>query len=258
MDNPAQQTVAFESKERSRGNDRVPRRRWSMPTLRKDWDRHVAHADELSKTPGFQVLRDTILDQAQPTGSDCALDVGAGTGLLALPLASSVDLIWAIDISPAMIDCLNSRALATGIDNIQTVVASATKLPLADNSIDIAVSNYCFHHLGRAAKRAAVGELHRVIKPGGRLVFADMMFAIRPFTQRDRGVISGKVGAMMRRGPAGLWRLAKIGFRVVTFTGEHPAPTEWWHGALENAGFIDVIVDPLTHEGGIAIARKPE
>ena len=232
-------------------------RAWSLPGLRKDWDRHVDHADELSRTPGFQHLRDSILGQAQPCNRDRALDVGTGTGLLALPLAKLVDWVWAIDISPAMVDCVRSRALAADLDNVQTAVVSATRLPLADGSIDVAVSNYCFHHLGRAGKRAAVDELYRVIRPGGRLVFADMMFAFRLSNQRDRRVITSKIRAMLQRGPRGLWRLFKTGLRIATFTGERPAPTEWWRRTLEDAGFVDVTVEPLTHEGGIAVARKP-
>ena len=63
-----------------------------------------------------------------------------------------------------------------------------------------------------------MAELHRVLKPGGRLVFADMMFALAPFTRRDRTVIADKVRSLTRRGPGGLWRLTKAGLRTVTFT----------------------------------------
>ncbi len=239
--------------------DQRPRHRWwPRPDLSKNWDRHVAHAEELSHTPGFEQLRDAILERAEPRGDDRALDIGAGTGLLTLPLAERVDWVWAIDISPAMIDCLSSRALVADLDNIQTAVVSATRLPLANDSIDLATSNYCFHHLGQAGKRAALAELYRVMQPGGRLVFADMMFALRASSKRDRTVIASKVRSIGRRGPAGFWRLAKAGFRILTFTGEHPAPTEWWKQALEETGFVDVTVQPLAHEGGIAVARKPK
>ncbi len=210
-----------------------------------------------SHTRGFEELRDLILEKAEPAADERALDVGAGTGLLALDLAGRVDWVWAVDISPAMIDCLNGRAIAAGLDNVQTAVVSATMLPIPDSSLDLATSNYCFHHLGASRKRAALAEIHRVLKPGGRLVFADMMFTIAPFTSRDRTVIAGKVRSLARRGPAGVWRLAKAGLRTVTFTGEHPAPTEWWQTALAEAGFVEIVVEPLAHEGGIAVARKP-
>jgi ubiquinone/menaquinone biosynthesis C-methylase UbiE len=232
---------------------RAPRRR----ALQKDWDRYVAHADQLARTPGFQGLRDRILEKAAPGSGDRALDVGTGTGLLALPLSRQASWVWAVDISPAMVECVRARASQRGLGNVGPVVASATELPLEDASVDVAVSNYCFHHLDRAGKRAAISELYRVLSPGGRLVFGDMMFGWRPTNQRDRGIVAAKARAMARRGPSGLVRLARNALRVVTFSGERPAPTEWWRRALLEGGFVDVAVEQLPHEGGVAIARRP-
>jgi hypothetical protein len=44
---------------------------------------------------------------------------------------------------------------------------------------------------------------------------------------------------------------------MVAGRGEHPARVEWWQEALLDAGFVDVTVRALEHEGGIALARKP-
>ena len=225
--------------------------------LRKDWDRHVLHADELSRTPGFQQLRDEILDRARPVAEDRAVDIGAGTGLLALPLAELVASVWAIDISAAMVEYLRSLVEERRLANVRPLAASADSLPLERESVDLVVSNYCFHHLGGAGKRRSLEEIHRVLAPGGRLVFGDMMFGWRPGDRRDRRVVASKVRAMARRGPAGLVRIARNALRVLTFTGERPAPPEWWRQALVDAGFIDVTVECLVHEGGIASARKP-
>ncbi len=225
--------------------------------MRKDWDRHVLHADELSRTPGFQELRNTILDLAQPDAADRAVDIGTGTGLLALPLARQVSCVWAVDISAAMVEHLRSRAGSDGLTNVHPLVASATSVPLERESVDLVVSNYCFHHLGRSDKKRGLEEVFRVLVPGGRLVFGDMMFGWRPARPRDRSVIASKVRAMARRGPAGFARLARNALRMLTFAGERPAPPEWWQQALGDAGFVDVAVKCLDHEGGIAVARKP-
>jgi SAM-dependent methyltransferase len=223
----------------------------------KDWDRHVLHAEELSRTPGFQRLRDEILDRARPTADDRALDIGTGTGLLALPLAERVASVWAIDISPGMVGHLGSVVASRGLHNLRPLIASAVSLPLGPGSVDLVVSNYCFHHLDRNGKRRCLEEAFRVLVPGGRLVFGDMMFSWGLTSRRDRRVIASKLAAMARRGPAGLLRIGRNALRAVTLRGEHPAPPEWWSRALADAGFVDVEVECLLHEGAIAFARKP-
>lgn len=225
--------------------------------LHKDWDRHVLHADELSRTPGFRELRNGILERAKPQTGELALDIGTGTGLLALPLAERCAGVWAIDISPAMIEHLRWVVFGRRVSNVYPLVGLATSLPLEDASVELVVSNYCFHHLDEAEKRRCVEEVHRVLTPGGRFVFGDMMFGWSPVAGRNRQVIGSKVRSMARRGPAGLARIARNGFKVMTGTGEHPAPPEWWCEALESAGFAGVGVECLPHEGAIAAARKP-
>lgn len=223
----------------------------------KDWDRHVRHADQLSRTAGFRQLRDEIIARARPAADERALDIGTGTGLLALPLAQQCASVWAIDISPAMVEQLRWVVVGRQLTNLYPLEASADSLPLEDGSVDLVVSNYCFHHLDEPGKRRSLEEVHRVLAPGGRLVFGDMMFGWSPVARRNRSVVLSKVRSMARRGPAGLARIARNGFKVMTGTGERPAPPEWWHEALEAAGFTGVSVESLRHEGGIAVARKP-
>jgi ubiquinone/menaquinone biosynthesis C-methylase UbiE len=228
-----------------------------MPALAKVWDHHVADAEEIARGAGFQALRDRILQLAEPRPDDEAVDVGAGTGLLSLPLAEQVRHVWAIDIAPAMCEYLRTKAASAGLANIDVAVASASSLPLVDASADLVVSNYCLHHLDDKGKRRALEEIMRVLRPGGRLVFGDMMFRVGLSDPRDRQVVSAKVKAMMRRGPAGFVRLAKNGLRVASGTWEQPARAEWWRHALLGCGFVDVDIRVLEHEGGIGFARKP-
>jgi hypothetical protein len=62
---------------------------------------------------------------------------------------------------------------------------------------------------------------------------------------------------MIARGPSGIGRLLRNAARVASGRGEHPARLGWWRGALRQAGFVEVSVSALAHEGGIAVARRP-
>ena len=227
-----------------------------MPTAAKNWDDYVAQAEEVARSAGFRELRDRILALATPQSSEVAVDIGAGTGLLTLPLAARCRQVWAVDISPAMTEYLRAKAQSAGLQNVQPVTASAISLPLVDGTADLVLSNYCFHHLDAAGKQRALGEVHRVLRPGGRLVFGDMMFRISVTDARDRRVVADKIRGMVGKGPAGIWRLARNGMRFAGGRWESPARAEWWHAALREHGFEAIELDVMTHEGGIASARR--
>src|SRR5262249_29098194 len=184
-------------------------------------------------------------------------DTGTGTGLLALAAAPRVARVSALDVSRAMCRHLADKFNRHGMGNVEVLVNSATHLPFGDDAVDVVLSNYCFHHLRGSEKARALAEIRRVLRPGGRLVFADVMLRMNLVTRRDRAVISLVVRLRIRGGPAGLARLAKTATRLASGRWEHPASAEWWRQALLEAGFVDVAVQALAHEGGIACARKP-
>jgi len=224
--------------------------------MTKNWDHHIVDAEEVARGAGFQALRDKILALAAARPQDAVVDVGAGTGLLTLALAEHVERVWAIDISPAMLEYLSAKLASAQVENVQTVVASAVSLPLVDESVDLVVSNYCLHHLDESGKRRALREAHRVLRPGGRLVFGDMMFGLGLAEARDREVVATKVRAMLRMGVPGVLRLLKNGARVASRRWERPARSQWWAAELELAGFAEVGIEVLDHEGGLAWGRK--
>lgn len=228
-----------------------------MSTSRKNWDQYVVHAERVARSPGFCDLRDRIVALAAPAAGEAAVDVGAGTGLLALNLAVHADRVWAIDISASMASYLETKALSAGFDNVRVAVASAESLPIVDRAVDLVVSNYCFHHMDEEGKRRALAETMRVLRPGGRLVIGDMMFALALAEARNRAVVGEKVRAMVRMGGPGVIRLIKNGMRLVAGRWERPAAAEWWRSALQDEGFTDVQVTTLDHEGGIAFGRRP-
>jgi len=238
----------------ARGHGGGRRPRWLRV---KDWDEHVEHLERMAATPGFLDLRDRVVELAGLRPEDRLLDVGAGTGLLTVAAAPRVARVSALDNSPAMCERLARKLSALGIGNAEVLLDGATALPFGDGTLDVVLSNYCFHHLTHTEKDQALAEIVRVLRPGGRLVFADMMFQVSVRDRRDRAVIARLARRMVVRGPAGLWRLARNATRIATGRWEHPARVEWWEDALARAGFAEVDVRALDHEGGIARARRP-
>ena len=101
------------------------------------------------------------------------LDIGAGTGRF-LSFVKSVQPelnATALDLSaPYLARAKRALRDAQGVDFVE---AAAEKMPLADASVDIAVSIYLFHELPPKIRIAAAREIARVLKPGGIFVLAD-------------------------------------------------------------------------------------
>lgn len=227
-----------------------------MATVTKDWDQHVEQTEQLAGSEGFRNLRNQIIALGAPQPDEVVVDVGAGTGLLALAIAPTVAQVWAVDISVSMCAYLRCKASETAQENIEVLHCSAERLPLGDACTDLVVSNYCLHHLDDLGKRRALAEAHRVLRPGGRIVLGDMMFSLSLIDSRDRQLVTKKVRTLARRGPAGLIRLAKNAGRVLRRRWEKPVRADWWQQALVQAGFEHVEVRLLEHEGGIATGRR--
>lgn len=220
------------------------------------WDGRVEMWEDVVGTPAFQRICSTVIELAEPKKSDVVIDLGAGTGLLTLALATRAGNVVAVDYSQPMLARLEEKARDLGLGNVSTVVADLRWLPVPDESATLVVSNYAFHHLGNEGKELALAEARRVLRPGGRLVICDMMFELS-LQPRDRALIAQKAVAIARRGPAGVVRLAKNAVRLATGRWEQPASADRWRKMLELRQFEAIEVSLLEHEAGIATARRP-
>jgi SAM-dependent methyltransferase len=100
-----------------------------------------------------------------------SLEIGAGTGYFSLNMlqAGVVDEATCTDISPGMVATLAANAERLGL-TVQATRADAESLPFADQSFDLVLGHAVLHHLPNL--RRAFTEFHRVLRPGGRIVFA--------------------------------------------------------------------------------------
>jgi len=97
-------------------------------------------------------------------------DVGAGTGFLSAGLAPLVRRVHVIDGAPAMLEVARKNLAAFG--NLEFHQADGLSLPLPDAGLDAAFANMYLHHCPDPL--AAIQEMVRTLRPGGRLVLTDM------------------------------------------------------------------------------------
>jgi SAM-dependent methyltransferase len=112
-----------------------------------------------------------VLGRDLDAGYGRSLEIGAGTGYFSLNLlqAGVVKHATCTDISPGMLRTLAANAQRLGLD-VRTARADAESLPFADGSFDLVLGHAVLHHLPDLTK--AFAEFHRVLAPGGQIVFA--------------------------------------------------------------------------------------
>src|SRR5579884_1852035 len=154
-----------------------------------------------------------VLGRELDRGYERSLEVGAGTGYFSLNLlgAGIVKEATCTDISPGMLRTLTDNAARLGV-SVRAARADAESLPFADESFDLVLGHAVLHHLPDLDR--AFGEFHRVLRPGGRIVFAG-----EPSRTGDRLAAVPKWGAEV---VAPFWRaMLRIGSRPATRCSHH-------------------------------------
>jgi SAM-dependent methyltransferase len=118
--------------------------------------------------------RERLLEVLEPAPGERILEVGSGTGYYTLGVAARLDggSLAAFDVQQEMLDHVTREASARGISNVEPKLGDARALPYLDASFDGA---YLVTVLGEIPDQAAaLRELHRVLKPRGRLVVGEL------------------------------------------------------------------------------------
>lgn len=126
----------------------------------------------IGREPSF---RGQLLALARLRPGEAVLDVGCGTGSLALMAKEAVGaagVVRGVDASAEMISWARRKARRAGTE-VDFQQAPAQALPFGDATFDVVLCTLMLHHLSKKARTQLAGESRRVVRPGGRVLVVD-------------------------------------------------------------------------------------
>ncbi len=162
------------------------------------------------------------LAHAAVKAGDVVLDLGSGAGMDAFLAAREVGpagRVIGVDMTPEMVERGRENARRVGAANVEFRLGEIERLPVADASVDVIISN-CVINLS-PDKPAVFAEAFRVLKPGGRMVVSDLVL-VRPLPDDVRHSVEAYVGCVAGASLKDeyLWLIGKAGFREVEVVEE--------------------------------------
>ena len=149
--------------------------KWGFDTWAETYDKDVLDESRsyYFTFKDYHRVLDTIVEYADLPGKKYmrVLDIGIGTGNLAGKFLEAGLDITGIDPSREMMKICREKH-----PEIPVIPGDFLNIPLPPQSIDLIVSSYAFHHLTPEEKAEAAYVMKRVLRPGGRIIIADLMF----------------------------------------------------------------------------------
>lgn len=173
-----------------------------------------------------QAFRKWVTEVAELRPGETVLDVGCGTGTLALVAKERVGpsgRVFGIDPSEPLLGGARRKATRRGLE-IEFHKGGIEQLPLADQSCDAVLSTFMMHHLPQTLKREGLAEIGRVLKPGGRVLVVDFT-AVEADPARVSGAGQGEHGLqalppLMQRAGISHIQSGAVPFRIRSLGGK--------------------------------------
>ena len=117
-------------------------------------------------------LPDRVIDALKLSPDASVADIGAGTGYFSVRLARAVPQgkVYAVDVEPSMLEYIRKRAAGAGLNNVETVRASAAS-PSLPKAVDVVLIVDTYHHL--PARATYFRDLTKSLTPRGRVAIVD-------------------------------------------------------------------------------------
>lgn len=133
---------------------------------------------------------------ASLAAGEVVLDLGSGGGLDAFLSARRVGptgKVYGLDMTDEMLELARRNQAEAGLDNVEFLKGEIEAIPLADDSIDVIISN-CVINLS-VDKPGVFSEAHRVLRPGGRFAVTDIV-TTRHFTEEEQSDLAAWTGCL--------------------------------------------------------------
>lgn len=130
--------------------------------------------DLLTRLFGFNRVHETLIAQAELADGHRVLEIGCGTGNLAIRAKKTHPAVSVVGSDPDPLALSRAQRKAAQLNGIRFERGYAQRLPYADGEFDRVLSSMMLHHLDDDAKSTAAAEVFRVVRPGGRLHLVDM------------------------------------------------------------------------------------
>lgn len=219
-----------------------------MATLRDAWS-SGSYAELATQ---YLDIAGTLVEQTHVSLDDRVLDVGTGTGNVAISAARRGASVTGVDVEPAMLSAAVDNTAMAGFDDIEWQTADATDLPFEDNAFDATLS--CLGHMYADPPAAAAREVVRVTRQGGQIGFTSWTpTSVYPFMA---GVLATYLppDAVPDRTPPFMWGdsaiveqrldddVASLAFDVETSWYPTLSPAHFWEDVATKSGvFVELL-----------------
>jgi SAM-dependent methyltransferase len=138
-------------------------------------DEFAHQADSFARSPAMNIAQTLgVLVDLVPEDPDARwVETACGPGLIARAMAPRIGSVVGIDLTPTMVEKARADAAAAGVENVSFEVGDATALPMADDSLDGAITRFSLHHI--PAPIRVLEEMKRVVRPGGYVIVSDFV-----------------------------------------------------------------------------------
>jgi ubiquinone/menaquinone biosynthesis C-methylase UbiE len=130
--------------------------------------------DLLTRVLGMGKVYDTLVAQAELADGLRVLEIGCGTGNVTVRAKRAHPGMDLTGLDPDPLALARAQRKAGGLTGIRFERGFAQELPYSDGEFDRVLSSMMLHHLDEDVKAAALVEVHRVLRPGGRLHIVDI------------------------------------------------------------------------------------